>query len=338
MTTHISCFKKAKAFRFLLFILIGVLAPFFTFAQFAPGETLDPGCLPGETGCTVSWIFLEQPVGEGLETGASVIPGGLLYSNQSDEVPPVNRLYQHQDLFFQDGKLVVPELFIGSSENGYSLPMSRGGSSQYLGVDSGGNLEWQTLDTTEPTRIIAGSGDTFIDTQITTEEEMVIDEETGETETVTNTQELLLFNTDGEERMRITESGNIGVGGISDPSEMLHVNGNILSQGIMTFSDKRLKENVVELEKKTELEKLLGLRSVKYNWKKGSGDSNVHYGFIAQEVEEIYPDIVQTYGDTKAVAYSELISPIISAIQQQQEQIDYLNREFAAFSNKDLTE
>jgi hypothetical protein len=54
-----------------------------------------------------------------------------------------------------------------------------------------------------------------------------------------------------------------------------------------SFSDVRLKENVVDLP--SQIESICNLRPVEFDYKDGSGHQ---IGFIAQEVQAIYPDVV----------------------------------------------
>lgn len=54
-----------------------------------------------------------------------------------------------------------------------------------------------------------------------------------------------------------------------------------------TFSDIRLKENITDLP--SQLASIMALRPVEFDYKDGSGHQ---IGFIAQEVQEIYPDLV----------------------------------------------
>ena len=85
------------------------------------------------------------------------------------------------------------------------------------------------------------------------------------------------------------------------------------------------------------------LRGVSYYWKnreevaaaKGvSADSlgfdyeeGKQIGVIAQEVEEIYPELVTTDADGfKSVDYTKLAPVLIEAIKEQQKQIDELKR------------
>ena len=69
-------------------------------------------------------------------------------------------------------------------------------------------------------------------------------------------------------------------------------NGKIVGNGadqaaFGSYSDERLKENIQELS--PQLAHILALRPVEFDYKNGSGHQ---IGFIAQEVEPIYPDVV----------------------------------------------
>ena len=53
--------------------------------------------------------------------------------------------------------------------------------------------------------------------------------------------------------------------------------------------------------------------------------SRKHMGVVAQEVEEVVPEVVRTtLNGTKAVAYTELVGLLIEAIKEQQSQIEEL--------------
>jgi hypothetical protein len=58
------------------------------------------------------------------------------------------------------------------------------------------------------------------------------------------------------------------------------------------FSDVRLKENIADLS--SQLANIMALRPVEFDWKNGDGHG---IGFIAQEVNEIYPDVVGESAD-----------------------------------------
>jgi hypothetical protein len=110
--------------------------------------------------------------------------------------------------------------------------------------------------------------------------------------------------------------------------------GNFMAAGDVTpyykFSDRRLKTEVEPLE--NNLEKVLALHPVSYQWKEGDRKGKTEIGLIAQEVEEIIPEVVREQGrledgsttEYKTVDYEKLVSVLIGAVQEQQEQINNL--------------
>lgn len=77
------------------------------------------------------------------------------------------------------------------------------------------------------------------------------------------------------------------------------------------------------------LDKVLALRPVSWHWKSKKASSEKHYGFIAQEFEEIFPDMVAdgTWLDGKKhkfITPTDLVPYLVSAIKEQQAQIDEL--------------
>jgi hypothetical protein len=88
--------------------------------------------------------------------------------------------------------------------------------------------------------------------------------------TTTTSQSLVQFFTNG---------GTSGQGQIT-------ANG-ALAAAFGSFSDERLKENIQDIP--SQIESIYNLRPVEFDYKDGSGHQ---IGFIAQEVKEIYPDLV----------------------------------------------
>lgn len=91
-------------------------------------------------------------------------------------------------------------------------------------------------------------------------------------------------------------------------------------------SDVTLKKNVSAIS--AALKQVLTLRPVTWNWKTG-GDDKLQYGFIAQEVEDIFPELVElkTWKDgtpRKFLSTNELMAYLVAAIKEQQAQIDKL--------------
>ena len=96
-------------------------------------------------------------------------------------------------------------------------------------------------------------------------------------------------------------------------------------------SDKRLKENIKPLD--SALDKLMKISGVEFDWKKLTekeketihGNEGHDVGVIAQEIEEVLPEVVQTRDNGyKAVKYEKIVPLLIEAIKEQQQQIEEL--------------
>lgn len=95
----------------------------------------------------------------------------------------------------------------------------------------------------------------------------------------------------------------------------------IASGDITSTSDRRLKKNIETIDKP--LEKLLGLRGVMFD-KIDTGKR--HMGLIAQEVEEICPEVVCNEQEFKSVSYGNLVGLLIECVKEQQIQIQSLQK------------
>lgn len=96
--------------------------------------------------------------------------------------------------------------------------------------------------------------------------------------------------------------------------------------GVVQTSDKRIKTNIMNME--YGLNTVMKMRPVTYNWKSGSTERKI--GFVAQEVQQIVPEVVHVGEDankTLGVNYAELTSVLVKAIQEQQMQIQELSKE-----------
>ena len=142
----------------------------------------------------------------------------------------------------------------------------------------------------------------------------------------------IVMNTAGTERLRIDNLGNVGIG-TSAPTVRLQVAGDIIANSIAGSSDARFKTNITPIE--NPLQKVLRLRGVKFDWNKKAfpdrsfSDSRA-IGFIAQEVEKVLPEIVQTEKTAegyKAVQYDKVVALLVEAIKEQQKQINSLKAE-----------
>lgn len=110
----------------------------------------------------------------------------------------------------------------------------------------------------------------------------------------------------------------------ADSKKPVYLNNDLYVNGsIYNTSDAILKENVVALSESSKAN-LLNLKAVEYSFKVDSTQQR-HYGFIAQEVEQIYPELVKTSAvGYKTVNYLEMIPMLVSKIQDMQREIDEL--------------
>lgn len=129
-----------------------------------------------------------------------------------------------------------------------------------------------------------------------------------------------IIGASNNEVISIATGGRVGIG-ITAPSEQLHVIGNILITGTMTQnSDQRLKQNIQPLD--NALDKITKLQGVSFNWKDEEKHSKGgQIGLIAQNVEQVLPELVNTADDkekTLSVNYIGLISVLVEAMKEQQ--------------------
>ncbi len=107
----------------------------------------------------------------------------------------------------------------------------------------------------------------------------------------------------------------------------LDVSGSVQYTGTITdVSDRRLKQNIQPLG--DELAKIKQVQAVSFEMK--DNPAVVELGVIAQDLEKIYPELVNTADDdmgTKSVNYVGLIAPMLKAMQEQQKQIENLQAE-----------
>ena len=96
---------------------------------------------------------------------------------------------------------------------------------------------------------------------------------------------------------------------------------------ISAISDQRHKENIQDLD--VGLDAIMSLKPRKFDWKAGKGkDIKNDRGFIAQEFEQVFPDLIDEWKDPapegeepyKSVR-QDLIPVLVKAIQEQQELI-----------------
>ena len=103
----------------------------------------------------------------------------------------------------------------------------------------------------------------------------------------------------------------------------------------VTFSDRRLKENIAPMG--GVLNKVLQLRPSQYSFKDDKTE-NPSIGFIAQDVQTLFPEIVQEKNGRLALTYDKFAVLAIKAIIEQQEIIEELSKRLTLVELKECTE
>jgi Chaperone of endosialidase/Domain of unknown function (DUF5011) len=99
--------------------------------------------------------------------------------------------------------------------------------------------------------------------------------------------------------------------------------GNAQLSGTLTqSSDARLKTNIQSLDASTSLAAINSLAPVAYDWIDPNKDGTRQYGFNAQQVEQVFPNLVSTTSATEltpdgtlGLNYLGLIAPLVEAVQ-----------------------
>jgi hypothetical protein len=101
-----------------------------------------------------------------------------------------------------------------------------------------------------------------------------------------------------------------------------------------SYSDSRLKENIIELP--SQLSNIMALRPVEFDYIESEGGGH-QIGFIAQEMQEVYPDAVGVRQPDEMLTitgWSKTEARLVKAIQEQQAIIEQMQTRLAALEAK----
>ena len=125
---------------------------------------------------------------------------------------------------------------------------------------------------------------------------------------------------------RVSGSGDTIVGGTLTTEGSLAVTGDITATGDVTAyhsSDERLKDNIKLIP--SAIDKLSKIGGYSFDWNDNSNNTGHDIGVIAQEIEQVLPEIViERDNGYKAVRYEKIVPLLIEAIKEQQLQIEEL--------------
>lgn len=128
----------------------------------------------------------------------------------------------------------------------------------------------------------------------------------------------------GANSITINSTGGGSLGGaqstaaIADTLALRDTRADLYANNFYSTSDQNLKENIRTIE--NAVNTVIELRGVRFNWKGSSVDQ---LGMIAQEVEQILPEVVSET-ETKSVNYAVIVSVLIEAIKELNERIKVL--------------
>ena len=124
--------------------------------------------------------------------------------------------------------------------------------------------------------------------------------------------------------LEINASG-IDITGISTSTSVS--TGSVTSSGVVTAvdfnstSDRELKENITTVDHAVDITQQL--RGVRFEWKK---DGKPAYGVIAQELEEVLPELV-SQTNPKTVNYNGIIGVLIEAVKELSNELEEIKRQ-----------
>lgn len=114
-------------------------------------------------------------------------------------------------------------------------------------------------------------------------------------------------------------------------NQSVYIQGNLYVDGtIINPSDVYLKDQIEDLSTNI-TNKIMKLRPTQFEFKTDA-TKKIHYGFIAQEFEEQFPELVvskvdKTLADVKGINYLEIVPLLVYQIQRMQKEIDDLKQQ-----------
>jgi hypothetical protein len=152
---------------------------------------------------------------------------------------------------------------------------------------------------------------------------------------VSGSSQVTLSSTTGGGTSAAVQFGSLGIGmAASVTTGRIDATNDIVAY---SSSDIRFKENIIAIE--TPLDKISKIGGYTYDWKQENhiehGYEGNDVGVIAQEIEAVLPQLVQTRENGyKAVKYDKLVALLIEGIKEQQKQINDLTSKVNSLENK----
>jgi hypothetical protein len=121
----------------------------------------------------------------------------------------------------------------------------------------------------------------------------------------------------------IKYSGTLTITGTTTAEGVLNVTQNLLVGGnITSYSDIKLKDNIKKLT--NSLDKIDNINGYSYTRNDLDDTSKVYIGLIAQEVETMYPELVENKNDIKSINYQSIIAILVECVKELKCEINKL--------------
>ena len=122
-----------------------------------------------------------------------------------------------------------------------------------------------------------------------------------------------------------TQSSGLTVQTTSDQNTPVYFNSDLYVAGnLYNTSDAKIKSDIISISN-NKSNNVLSLNPVEFTYNSDKSPKRVHYGFIAQEVEKVYPELVKNgIGGYKNVNYIEVIPLLLSKMKDMQNEINEL--------------
>jgi hypothetical protein len=137
---------------------------------------------------------------------------------------------------------------------------------------------------------------------------------------VTNDNNAIEYKYNGVNRLRMTDGNGI------DLHDNVYVTNDVYANAYHLTSDSRFKQNILPSIPKRDIRTLEKLQ-VK-NYELISNPGRIVKGFIAQEVEEVFPQAITERGDKKTIDINQIVALNTSVIQSLMKRLDDMENNF----------
>ncbi len=229
---------------------------------------------------------------EGLNSGVAPGKGGLVFSRYSDAGGGSDIALGNNYYLASDGSIARQD----TSNSGWDMEMNNRTGANAFSINY-----LSSSGTADPFFRLDSSGNASIGTSTSYARLTVFG-----SDAASSTPAFAVVNSASTSIFTVFDGGNAELAGT-------------LSQS----SDQRLKTNIVPLAASSSLAAVEQLNPVSFNWVSNIFGSTMQLGFIAQQVQSIFPSLVSTTsptaltpGGTLVLNYTGLIAPVVSAVKE----------------------